>query len=88
MLEGNEETSSYRFCLLHQQEKKVVSLCKDFYFVKSDILELLMNIFLNVPELQHVILAGRCLDMYAIPIYCLGDFQRSYDVKLAMYSNF
>lgn len=49
MLEGNEETSSYRFCLLHQQEEKVVSLCKDFYFVKSDILELLMNIFFKCP---------------------------------------
>lgn len=49
MLEGNEETSSYRFGLLHQQEEKVVSLCKDFYFVKSDILELLMNIFFKYP---------------------------------------
>lgn len=41
-------------------------------FVKSDILEVLMNIFLNVPEFQHVvILAGRCLDMYTILVYCL-----------------
>lgn len=70
------------------KRRKLSAFVKTFYFVKSDILELLMNIFLNVPELQHVILAGRCLDMYAIPIYCLGDFQRSYDVKLAMYSNF
>lgn len=65
------------------------SLCKDFYFVKPDIPEVLMNVFLNVPELQHVvILPGRCLDMYAIPVYCLGNFQRSYDLKLTMYSNF
>lgn len=49
MLEGNEETSSYHFCLLHQQEEKVVGLCKDFYFVKSDILEVLMNIFFKCP---------------------------------------
>lgn len=58
------------------------------YFVKSDILEVLMNIFLSVPEFQHVvILAGRCLDVYTILIYCLENFQRSYDLKLAVYSN-
>lgn len=45
MLEGNEETSSYHFTFVHHQEEKVGSLSKILYFVKSNVLDILMHIF-------------------------------------------